>query len=82
MPDVVCEKCGTPFTLATRMDQGLFGGGLHAQLIEKSNPQPIVAPTAQATTQLAAASDRFCFNCGSPIQDVAKFCSSCGTKVS
>ena len=51
MPDAVCEKCGTQFVLATRMGKGMFGGGLHAQLIEKNQAPQMSVPMALAATQ-------------------------------
>lgn len=81
MPDVVCEKCSTQYTLATRLGQGLFGGGLHAQLIEKTVQQQTVVPAPYPPMQQLAASGRFCFKCGSSIQQASKFCSGCGTAV-
>jgi rRNA maturation endonuclease Nob1 len=89
MPDAVCEKCGTQYILATRMGQGLLGGGLHAQLIEK-NPSPQMAMQYAPAPQIAmqqpvmqqqAASGRFCHNCGSSTDVNAKFCIKCGTQV-
>jgi len=81
MPDAVCEKCSTQYTLATRLGQGLFGGGLHFQLIEKTVQQAAVAPASYPSMQPRAATGRFCFKCGSSIQEASKFCSGCGTPV-
>ncbi|MFI5450316.1 MAG: zinc-ribbon domain-containing protein [Candidatus Bathyarchaeia archaeon] len=85
MPDVVCEKCGTQFMLATRMGQGLFGGGLHAQLIEKNQPPQMAMPMTQSMSQpvmqQAPTGSKFCHGCGSPINGGATFCTKCGAKV-
>lgn len=83
MPDVVCEKCGSQFILATRVGGGFFGG-LNAQLIEKNQPAQVAIPVAQpqivaATSQ--ASGGKFCHNCGSPTKETAKFCNSCGTQL-
>lgn len=83
MPDVVCEKCGTQFVLATRVGGGFLGGGLHAQLIEKTQPAPVMAqPIAAAPQPMPiGASGKFCHNCGSSTPESAKFCNKCGTQL-
>ena len=76
-PDVVCQKCGTQFTLAIQV--GTFT--MRQQLIEKSQPQPVyVSAPPQAVPQMAA-HGRFCHNCGSPINEGARFCAGCGTQL-
>jgi len=75
-PDVVCQRCGTQFTLA--MQVGRFT--MRQQLIEKNQPQPVYAP-APPPAPLQAAGGRFCHNCGAPLNEGAKFCSACGTQL-
>gem|GEM_PF-2345153 len=83
MPDAICEKCGTQYVLATRLGKGFFGGGLHAQLIEKNQPAPPAIPFAQpqviTSTQTVG---KFCHNCGSQVSNSAQFCTKCGTRLS
>jgi predicted amidophosphoribosyltransferase len=81
MPDVVCEKCGAQYMLASRFDKGFFGSSVNSRLIEKNQPQPSYSPqfTPQAAPQ--AASGRFCYRCGSPLGEGARFCAGCGTQL-
>jgi len=75
-PDVVCQKCGTQYTLAIQV--GKFT--MRQQLIEKTQPQPIYAP-APPPAAPQAASGRFCHNCGAPVNEGARFCSGCGAQL-
>jgi len=82
MPDVVCEKCGSQFVLATRVGGGFFSGGLNAQLIEKNQPaQVAMAAQPQMMAAPQTASGKFCHNCGSQAAETAKFCNKCGTQI-
>jgi len=83
MPDVVCQKCGSQFLLATRVDRGFFGGGVRSQLVEKTQPAYAQQSVPQVAPQAApqAASGRFCYQCGSPLNEGARFCAGCGTQL-
>jgi hypothetical protein len=67
----------------------MFGGGLHAQLIEKNQAsqmsvpigQSAAQPVIQPVMQLAPGGGKFCHNCGSPSGLQAVFCNKCGAKL-
>src|SRR5579864_3922322 len=82
MPDVVCEKCGSQFVLATRVGGGFLSGGLHAQLIEKNQPQQVAVQMARPQASIPQAiGGKFCHHCGSSMSESAKFCNKCGTQL-